>query len=129
MTVDTVTLTGSFSPDGTNNDLGSFTPAAGELYYVDKLRVECDGAGGQVTGYTTRVDFWTKAGPTPAPGQRSWGSASTSVSPQDDDHQTSTGTVGEYLTEDETLYITDENSDNPSTAATYYYAITLRRVL
>lgn len=129
MTVGTKTITGSFSSDGTDNSLANFSPAAGELYYVDNVVISCDGTGGQVSNYSCAASIWASAQTPDTPSDEPNGYARGNPNVDDTTNATNVGTVGSYLTEDETLYITDNNANNAATAATFSYVVTLRRVL
>lgn len=128
MTVADATLSGTVSPDGTNIRVESFTPAAGEVYYVDAFIFGSDGTGSNGSAEDLKIGTYPSSMTLNA--SESFNNvvnSATVAAINDDMIELGTASLGFYITDAHTLDAVTKG--NISTSATYHYEATIRRVL
>lgn len=120
------TIRVSFSPDGTNELLGSFGVPDGEVWYVDKVRIASDG-GGNDGSYSFKVyTAVINESVNPTPGDvLTIGKSSGDV--KIDDIQRSQATLGQYAYPGDKVVIS--SLDGVSDNGTLYGTVGVRRVI
>lgn len=129
MAVNENTISFTWSGDGTfTNIQTSFTPSAGEVWYVDDINVYSDGAGSNGLTFYTGVAALPASMSNPNSSGVSRGPNQVQTGASDDLEEGTTSTAGSYITDSDTLYVYSDDGGN-STAATFHVTIHLRRVL
>lgn len=124
--VEEKSITFSWSPDGTATVQDTFTPNAGEIWYVDAIFMESDGSGTNGDSYALEV---LKASSNQSLGNDPGNfSERASVTVVDNNVRSQTSGVNAYITEANTLYAITGSEFDASSGATFYVTIHLRRV-
>lgn len=128
MPADAQQIVSTWSPDGTGTaHVETFVPSADNLWYVDDVRVFCDGAGGTANSYGGVAGIFPQ-GVNPSAADYNAPHYGTSVNVTDNNKNGESGPIGGYLTDSEEFRVAEENGGAAS-AATYWLVATLRRVL
>ena len=124
---DDVSLTGSYSPDGTEQTLESETVPSGQLWYVDTVFAGADG-NGSTTSHAVQLGA-DQSGLLDALSSLQHAERSAIINIDTDSTSgpaTESEPVGDYVTGgEEVRLVAADDSDN----STVYYTATIRRIL